>query len=121
MLTFFSCSNDDENLDNKSHFSPPTWIHGKWSAIQDPGLYEFRFDYNNFYINSGGEISYNELINTTNSSGQQKLKVEEEIDNNSYFFTISTNSTTSQFKFRKVSATKIIYIYNGIDIELYKK
>ena len=121
ILTIFSCLNDDEDLNNKSHFTPPTWIHGKWGALQEPQLYEFRFDYNNFYLNSGGEISYNELINSTNSSGQDKMIVEEEFDRNSYFFTISSNSTKNQFKFKKVSQSKIIYIYNGVDIELFLK
>lgn len=47
--------------------------------------------------------------------------VNEEIDSSSYLFTISTNTTSIPFNYKKVSNNKILYLVSGTEIELHRK
>ncbi|MBS7332175.1 MAG: hypothetical protein KIG88_01090 [Weeksellaceae bacterium] len=121
MFTIMGCTSDDDNYTNKSHFNPPNWIHGKWSTSLQNDTLELKFDYHNVYITSTEETNYNDIINTSISSGQIQMRVEEEVSDNSYYFTISSSTTREQFIFKRVSDAKLIYLHRNNEIELYRK
>lgn len=121
VFTILSCTSDDDNFSNKSHFNPPHWIHGKWSTSQQNDTLNFKFDYNNFYVSSTEEINYNDVINTSNSDGNNQIRVIEQVSDNAYFLTITNTLTKDEFQFKKISDAKLIYIHRDSEIELYRK
>lgn len=123
-MSFTAC-NEDEIIHqveetNKTHFNPPLWIQGKWGYIENDNSYEFRFSKDNFYVNNGAEMDYNNLINMTDV-GDSKLTVTETTTDNVYKFSLKGGAITAGFEFKKLDNQTIIHISNNTDLEMYKK
>ncbi len=115
-LLLFSCSSSsDDNNSSNSSYNPPTWIQGTWGINSNPS---FRFTTNNLCQLSQVTICWKESIAQYPSiySGSDVST------NSSYEANLiqSGGAVTSTLKFKKISATKIAWDYNGVDIELDK-
>ena len=122
---FFGCSSSDESV-NSSVYNPPTWIQGTWGfkatttgTGQDESYFKFTTD--NVCQLTLSDISttcWKEIIelspkiysgNDSSTSDTYEVKL------------ITANGVhTVTLKFKKVSATKIIWVYSGSNIELEK-
>lgn len=122
-LLLFSCSSssDDTNSSN-SNFNPPTWIQGTWGTKADDTTAStplYRFTSNNLcQLSQATSLCWKESIAQAPSiySGS-------DVSTNSTYeanFIQSGGAVTITLKFKKISATKIAWVYNGIDIELDK-
>lgn len=102
--TFISCSSDDEmdeiSISDAKHFSPPTWVQGKWAyQYNDPDEYVFEFTNDDFLKKIGNMvISNNQQINFMNLAGA----------NNSVIESIKTN-TRYRFKIIDAAGTGVEY------------
>lgn len=121
----FSCSNsDDDNGSNSSNsdFHPPAWIQGTWGIKADGTTSKnpmYKFTTNNLcQLSQVTSMCWKESIEQAPSiySGSDTSTASLYEAN----FIQSQGAVTITLKFKKISATKIAWIYNGIDIELDK-
>lgn len=119
----FSCSSSsDDNNSSNSNFSPPSWIQGTWGIKADGTTYStpmYRFTTNNIcQLSQATSLCWKESIAQAPSmySGSD---VSTSASYEANFIQLG-GAVTITLKFKKISATKIAWIYNGIDIELYK-
>ena len=122
-LLLLSCSSSDDNNSSNSDFNPPTWIQGTWGIKADgttPKNPMYRFTSNNVcQLSQLTSLCWKESIAQAPSiySGS-------DVSTNSTYeasFIANKGAVTITLTFKKVSATKILWINNGtIDFELDK-
>lgn len=112
IITFVSCSSDSDNASSNSVISPPSWIQGVW--LQDDGMggvtnsgYQFTSD--DFILKGLVDYSFKNQINTNLSAGVNSTVTETKTNNN-YNVSITLSTTTSNYKFVKISSTKIEWV-----------
>lgn len=120
----FGCSSSDGDSGSSSSYSPPTWIQGTWgfkadgiSYTNDQPLYKFTSD--NFCLFVGGITQcWKEAIRLT---PQVMSGSDSHTDSTYEINLISGNgATTLTMNFKKVSATKIMWVTSTGDVELDK-
>lgn len=122
LVSCSSSSDDDNNNLSNSDFHPPSWIQGTWGIKADATTSKnpmYKFTTNNLC----------QLSQVTSTCWKESIEQAPNIMSGS---DVSTNSTyeasliqsqgavTITLKFKKISATKITWIYNGVDFELDK-
>lgn len=119
----FGCSSDDAT-ESTAVYNPPTWIQGTWGlkadanlSISETPLYKFTTD-NFCQITNGTNNCWKELVQLT----PQLISGSDTETASTYEVKLVQSSTnvTITLLFKKVSATKIIWVYQGDDIELEK-
>lgn len=117
-----SGSDDNNSSSSNSNFHPPTWIQGTWGIKADGTTSKnpmYKFTTNNLcQLSQVTSTCWKESIEQAPSiySGS-------DVSTNSTYeanFIQSQGATTITLKFKKISATKIAWIYNGVDFELDK-
>jgi hypothetical protein len=120
-LLLFSCSSDDNSSSN-SAFNPPAWIQGTWGVKTDgttPETPLYKFTSNNLcQLSQATSLCWKESIAQAPSiySGSD-VSTDSSYEAN---LIQSQGAVTFTLKFKKVSTTKIIWVYNGINSELDK-
>ncbi len=121
-LLLFSCSSSsDDNNSSNSDFNPPTWIQGTWGVKADGTSAStplYRFTTNNLCQLSQVTLCWKESIAQAPSiySGSD-VSTDSSYEAN---LIQSGGAVTITLKFKKISSTKIAWVYNGIDLELDK-
>ncbi|MCQ9635150.1 hypothetical protein MP477_09320 [Chryseobacterium sp. WG23] len=117
-MSFIGCSNSDDdstpqqnNPVTTQYFHPPAWIQGSWkiSGTQPPF---FKFTNQDFILITP-YTSYKTVLEQTANTGQQ-AKVNEQISDLYYEFTIIAGGSSAQYKFKKISDTRIQWVGNTI-------
>lgn len=115
-VSLVSCSgNDDEstlqqnNPVQSSYFHPPAWIQGSWKISGSNSAY-FKFTSDNFILVTP-YTSWKSVLQQTASTGQL-AKVNENISDLYYEFTIIAGNSGGMYKFKKISSTRIQWINN---------
>ena len=118
IITSTACGADnyiDPANSSKTHFSPPTWIIGKWvgertDLIISPNYEIFEFTESNFIGSSlegtSGYLNFNRYING-NSWKPEVLS--EKKQSTEYEIIIKATGTPSSYRFVKISDTEIMY------------
>lgn len=117
-VSFINCSGNDDNSTPQQnnpvttqYFHPPAWILGNWKISGTTTTY-FKFASDDFILVTP-YTSYKNVLEQTKSSGQT-AKVDETISDTDYNFTITAGASSGQYKFKKISSTKIQWM-NGIN------
>ncbi|UCA57892.1 hypothetical protein KB553_12590 [Chryseobacterium rhizoplanae] len=113
-VSFVNCSgNDDDSTPQQNnpvttqYFHPPAWIQGGWKISNTSTSY-FIFKENDFILVSP-YTSYKAILEQTASTGQA-AKVVEQTSDYYYEFTITAGASSGQYKFKKISDTKIQWV-----------
>ncbi len=113
-LFTISCSGNDDtttpqqnNPVTTQYFHPPAWIKGSWKISNTSTSY-FIFKENDFILVSP-YTSYKAILEQTASTGQP-AKVVEQTSDYYYEFTITAGASSGQYKFKKISDTKIQWV-----------
>lgn len=114
-LSFFtiSCSGNDDTPPQQNipvqtvYFHPPQWIQGSWKISNTSTTY-FKFTNDDFILVSP-YTSYKAILTQTASTGQP-AKVVEQTSDYYYEFTITAGASSGQYKFKKISDTKIQWV-----------
>lgn len=120
----FGCSSSDDDSGSNSYYNPPTWIQGTWGYKADGSLYQndvpaYKFTSDNFcQLASAFSQCWKETIQQT----PQFFSGSDSHTDSTYEVNLiqSNGATTVTFYFKKISATKIIWVYQGFDFELEK-
>ncbi|MEG2333411.1 hypothetical protein [Chryseobacterium sp.] len=108
-----NCSGNDDNdavpqqvnpISN-SYFHPPSWIKGTWK-VASTSYFQFTDD-DFIYVMNG--TSYKAVLTQTATAGQT-AKVNEEISETDYNFTIIAGGSTGTYKFKKINTTRIQWV-----------
>lgn len=108
-IATLSCSSNEDEIvkQEKQFFNPPTWIQGKWYK-DGTALYKFTKD--DFYTISGSsETSYKSILEQGESNGA-KSSVDESISDTNYDFVIKSGVANYEYKFKKITDTKIQWV-----------
>ena len=111
--TFTACTTDyyeEEIYSNETHFTPPTWIQGKWSLVQNNQTYMYEFTADDMILKVQNETqSYNAKINLANYDIEENVIVVEEIsDSTRYKFRIESLNGIESFDFVKRSENEMV-------------
>ncbi len=113
LLTLNCSGNDDDSTPQQNnpvttqYFHPPTWIQGNWKISNSSTTY-FKFTNDDFILVSP-YTSYKNVLQQTASTGQP-AKVVEQTSDYYYEFTITAGASSGQYKFKKISDTKIQWV-----------
>ncbi|KFF09855.1 hypothetical protein IW15_22065 [Chryseobacterium soli] len=117
-VSFVNCSgNDDDSTPQQNnpvttqYFHPPAWIQGSWKISGSNSAY-FKFSSDDFILVTP-YTSYKAILTQTAATGQT-AKVNEQISDLYYEFTITTGGSNGQYKFKKISDTRIQWVGNTI-------
>lgn len=119
-LSFFTinCSgNDDDSTPQQNnpvqnqYFHVPNWIRGSYKISGTSTSY-FIFKEDDFILVTP-YTSYKAVLEQTASTGQT-AKVNEQISDTYYEFTIMAGASSGQYKFKKISDTRIQWVGNTI-------
>lgn len=115
-LFTISCSgNDDDSTPQQDnpvttqYFHPPVWIQGSWKISGSNSAY-FKFTSDDFIL-VNPYTSWKSVLEQTASTGQL-AKVNENISDLYYEFTIIAGNSGGMYKFKKISSTRIQWINN---------
>lgn len=102
---------NDNSFGTKSYFNPPEWILGTFRQSSATGLgIGFRFTDNNFCnVMANAAQCYKEQLQSFANVGGI-ASVRETITDTGYTVEITLQSSTVNYEFRKISATKIEWI-----------
>lgn len=114
-LLFVGCSsnNDDDSTPQQNnpvttqYFHPPAWIQGSWKISNTSTSY-FKFSNDNFILVTP-YTSYKAILEQTAATGQP-AKVVEQTSDYYYEFTITAGASSGQYKFKKISDTRIQWV-----------
>lgn len=113
-ISFVNCSgNDDDSTPQQNnpvttqYFHPPAWIKGSWKISNTSTSY-FKFTNEDFILVTP-YTSYKAILEQTAATGQP-AKVVEQISDYYYEFTITAGASSGQYKFKKISDTKIQWV-----------
>ncbi|PWN60443.1 hypothetical protein [Chryseobacterium viscerum] len=113
-ISFVNCSGNDDtttpqqnNPVTTQYFHPPAWIQGSWKISNTSTTY-FKFTNDDFILVSP-YTSYKAVLEQTASTGQP-AKVVEQTSDYYYEFTITAGASSGQYKFKKISDTKIQWV-----------
>ena len=115
-LSFFtiSCSGNDDtttpqqnNPVTTQYFHPPAWIKGSLKISNTSTTY-FKFTNDDFILITP-YTSYKAVLEQTAATAQP-AKVVEQISDYYYEFTITAGASSGQYKFKKISDTKIQWV-----------
>ncbi|PTT71111.1 hypothetical protein DD829_13150 [Chryseobacterium sp. HMWF035] len=113
-LLFVGCSsNDDDSTPQQDnpvatqYFHPPSWIQGSWKIANTNTSY-FKFTSDDFILVSP-YTSYKAVLTQTAATGQT-AKVVEQISDYYYEFTMTAGASSGQYKFKKISDTRIQWV-----------
>lgn len=120
----FGCSSDGGDSGSSTSYNPPTWIQGTWGYKADGSSYQndvpaYKFTSDNFcQLASGFSQCWKETI----AQSPQFFSGSDSHTDSTYEVNLiqSNGAVTVKLNFRKVSATKIIWEYQGSDFELEK-
>lgn len=114
LLTLNCSGSDDDSSNNQQttpvqtqYFHPPAWIQGNWKISNSSTTY-FKFTNDDFILVSP-YTSYKNVLQQTASTGQP-AKVVEQTSDLYYEFTITAGASSGQYKFKKISDTKIQWV-----------
>lgn len=113
LLTLNCSGNDDDSAPQQNnpvttqYFHPPAWIKGSWKISNTSTSY-FRFTNEDFILVTP-YTSYKAILEQTAATGQP-AKVVEQISDYYYEFTITAGASSGQYKFKKISDTKIQWV-----------
>ncbi|WP_419495153.1 hypothetical protein [Chryseobacterium bernardetii] len=117
-LFTLSCSSNDDtttpqqnNPVTTQYFHPPLFIQGSWKISGSSSAY-FKFSSDNFILVTP-YTSWKSVLQQTASTGQI-AKVNEQISDTYYEFTIIAGASSGQYKFKKISDTRIQWVGNTI-------
>lgn len=113
-LFTINCSGNDDNTAPEQtnpvttqYFHPPAWIQGNWKISNSSTTY-FKFTNDDFILVTP-YTSYKTVLEQTATTGQQ-AKVNEQISDLYYEFTIIAGASSGQYKFKKISDTRIQWV-----------
>ena len=113
-ISFVNCSgNDDDSTPQQNnpvttqYFHPPAWIQGSWKISNTSTSY-FKFTNDNFILVTP-YTSYKAILEQTAATGQP-AKVVEQTSDYYYEFTITAGASSGQYKFKKISDTRIQWV-----------
>jgi hypothetical protein len=113
-ISFVNCSgNDDDSTPQQNnpvttqYFHPPLFIQGSWKISNTSTSY-FKFTNDDFILVTP-YTSYKAVLTQTEATGQP-AKVVEQISDYYYEFTITAGASSGQYKFKKISDTKIQWV-----------
>lgn len=115
LLTLNCSGNDDESTPQQNnpvqtvYFHPPAWIQGSWKISGSNSAY-FKFTSDDFILVTP-YTSWKSVLQQTASTGQL-AKVNEDISDLYYEFTIIAGNSGGMYKFKKISSTRIQWINN---------
>lgn len=113
LLTLNCSGNDDDSAPQQNnpvttqYFHPPAWIKGSWKISNTSTSY-FRFTNEDFILVTP-YTSYKAILEQTAATGQP-AKVVEQISDYYYEFTITAGASSGQYKFKKISDTRIQWV-----------
>lgn len=117
-MSLIGCSNsdDDTNVQQNNpvttqYFHPVSWIQGTWRITGTTTSY-FKFTNDDFILVTP-YTSYKTVLEQTKLTGQT-AKVDETITDTDYNFVITAGASSGQYKFKKISSTKIQWA-NGVN------
>lgn len=123
VVIFTSCSSSDDNdSSSKSLYNPPSWIQGTWGIAENEGFPE-----NALLKFTSDDVC--QLVQVTSMCWKEAIKNSPQIlsgsdkssDTTYEAKFVSGGSTTVTLSFKKVSATKILWVNNGSgDLDLVK-
>ncbi|MCT2408594.1 hypothetical protein NZD88_13670 [Chryseobacterium antibioticum] len=115
-VSFVSCSGNDDNTAPEQtnpvatqYFHPPAWIQGSWKISGSNSAY-FKFTNDDFILVSP-YTSWKSVLQQTAPTGQI-AKVNEDISDLYYQFTIIAGNSGGMYKFKRISPTRIQWINN---------
>ncbi|KFF14440.1 hypothetical protein IW15_03110 [Chryseobacterium soli] len=121
-MSFIGCSNSDDDATNQQnnpvttqYFHPPTWIQGSWKISGSANPY-FKFSSDDFILVTP-YTSWKSVLQQTATTGQL-AKVNEDISDLYYEFTIIAGNSGGMYKFKRISPTRIQWI-NNTPIEVF--
>ncbi|SIS84882.1 hypothetical protein SAMN05421786_102548 [Chryseobacterium ureilyticum] len=113
-ISFVNCSgNDDDSTPQQNnpvttqYFHPPLFIQGSWKISNTSTSY-FKFTNDDFILVTP-YTSYKAVLTQTAAMGQP-AKVVEQTSDYYYEFTITAGASSGQYKFKKISDTKIQWV-----------
>ncbi|MDW9381130.1 hypothetical protein [Chryseobacterium sp. JV558] len=113
-VSLVSCSSNDDtttpqqnNPVTTQYFHPPAWIQGSWKITGSANPY-FKFNSDDFILVTP-YTSYKAVLEQTAKTGQP-AKVVEQTSDYYYEFTITAGASSGQYKFKKISDTKIQWV-----------
>ncbi|MGU3374442.1 hypothetical protein [Chryseobacterium sp. M5A1_1a] len=113
-VSLVSCSSNDDtttpqqnNPVTVQYFHCPQWIQGSWKISGSNSAY-FKFNSDDFILVTP-YTSYKTILEQTASTGQP-AKVVEQISDFYYEFTITAGASSGQYKFKKISDTRIQWV-----------
>ncbi|THV56789.1 hypothetical protein [Chryseobacterium candidae] len=113
-ISFVNCSgNDDDSTPQQNnpvqtvYFHPPQWIQGSWKISNTSTTY-FKFTNDDFILVTP-YTSYKAVLTQTTATGQP-AKVVEQTSDYYYEFTITAGASSGQYKFKKISDTRIQWV-----------
>lgn len=113
LLTLNCSGNDDDSAPQQNnpvttqYFHPPLFIQGSWKISNTSTSY-FKFTNDDFILVTP-YTSYKAVLTQTAATGQP-AKVVEQISDYYYEFTITAGASSGQYKFKKISDTKIQWV-----------
>lgn len=117
-----NCSGNDDNTAPEQtipvttqYFHPPAWIQGSWKISGSATPY-FKFTNDDFILVTP-YTSWKTVLQQTATTGQL-AKVNEDISDLYYEFTIIAGSSGGMYKFKRISPTRIQWI-NNTPIEVF--
>lgn len=117
LFTISCSSNDDTTIPQQNnpvqsvYFHPPQWVQGSWKISGSSSAY-FKFSSDDFILVTP-YTSWKSVLQQTSSTGQT-AKVNEQISDTYYEFTIIAGVSSGQYKFKKISDTRIQWVGNTI-------
>jgi len=112
-LTLNCSGNDDDSTPQQNnpvttqYFHPPAWIKGSWKISNTSTSY-FIFKEDDFILVTP-YTSYKAILEKTVATGQP-AKVVEQTSDYYYEFTITAGASSGQYKFKKISDTRIQWV-----------
>lgn len=114
LLTLNCSGNNDDDTTNQQtspvqtvYFHPPQWIQGSWKISNTSTSY-FKFTNDDFILVTP-YTSYKTVLTQTAATGQP-AKVVEQTSDFYYEFTITAGASSGQYKFKKISDTRIQWV-----------
>lgn len=111
-----NCSGNDDNTAPEQttpvttqYFHPPAWVQGSWKISGNANPY-FKFTSDDFILVTP-YTSWKSVLQQTATTGQL-AKVNEDISEQYYEFTIIAGNSGGMYKFKRISPTRIQWINN---------
>ena len=112
-LTLNCSGNDDNSTPQQNtpvttqYFHPPAWIQGSWKISNTSTSY-FKFTNDDFILVTP-YTSYKAVLTQTAATGHP-AKVVEQTSDYHYEFAITAGASSGQYKFKKISDTRIQWV-----------